>query len=62
LSKRRPRWFQKNGAAGGEIGAVDRSEDIWLVVAGGAGAKSAYLPGRTGTHMQTVVVMQERLE
>ena len=61
LSKRRPRWFQKNGAAG-EIGAVDRPEDIWLVVAGGAGAKSAYLPGRTGTHMQTVVVMQERLE
>ena len=61
LSKRRPRWFQKNGAAG-EIGAVDRPEDIWLVVAGGAGAKSAYLPGRTGTHMQTVAVMQERLE
>ena len=45
-----------------EIGAVDRPEDIWLVVAGGAGAKSAYLPGRTGTHMQTVAVMQERLE
>ena len=61
LSKRRPRWFQKNGAAG-EIGAVDRPEDIWLVVAGGAGAKSAYLPGRTGTHMQTVAVMPERLE
>jgi hypothetical protein len=61
LSKRRPRWFQKNGAAR-EIGAVDRPEDIWLVVAGGAGAKSAYLPGRTGTHMQTVAVMQERLE
>ena len=55
LSKRRPRWFQKNGAAR-EIGAVDRPEDIWLVVAGGAGAKSAYLPGRTGTHMQTVAV------
>jgi hypothetical protein len=61
LSKRRPRWFQKNAAAG-EIGAVDRPEDIWLVVAGGAGAKSAYLPGRTGTHLQTLAVMQERLE
>jgi hypothetical protein len=55
LSKRRPRWFQKTSAAR-EIGAVDRPEDIWLVVAGGAGAKSAYLPGRTGTHMQTVAV------
>jgi hypothetical protein len=54
LSKRRPMWF-KNGAAR-EIGAVDRPEDVWIVVAGGAGAKSAYLPGRTGTRMQTVAV------
>ncbi len=54
LAKRRPMWF-KNGAAP-EVGAVDRPEDIWLVVAGGAGAKSAYLPGRTGTRMQTVEV------
>ncbi|HEX2930062.1 MAG TPA: hypothetical protein VHV54_10135 [Candidatus Binatia bacterium] len=54
LSKRRPLWF-KNGAAR-EIGAVDRPEDIWIVVAGGPGAKSAYIPGRTGTRMQTVCV------
>lgn len=54
LAKRRPLWF-KSGAAR-EIGVVDRPEDIWLVVAGGAGAKSAYIPGRTGTRMQTVAV------
>jgi hypothetical protein len=54
LSKRRPGWF--NGGAREEIGVVDRPEDIWIVVAGGAGAKSAYIPGRTGTHLQTVVV------
>jgi hypothetical protein len=53
LSKRRPSWF-KNDAR--EIGAVDRPEDIWIVVAGGAGAKSAYIPGRTGTHLQTTKV------
>jgi hypothetical protein len=60
LSKRRPLWF-KNGVAR-EVGAVDRPEDIWIVVAGGAGAKSAYIPGRTGTHLQTVVVGREELE
>ena len=54
LSKRRPLWF-KSGAAR-EIGAVDRPEDIWIVVAGGAGAKSAYIPGRTGTRLQSVAV------
>jgi hypothetical protein len=54
LAKRRPQWF-KPGAVG-EVGVVDRPEDIWLVVAGGAGAKSAYIPGRTGTRMQTVAV------
>lgn len=58
LAKRRPQWF-KPGAAR-EVGVVDRPEDIWLVVAGGAGAKSAYIPGRTGTKMQTVAV--EELE
>ena len=57
LSKRRPLWF-KHGAAH-EIGAVDRPDDIRIVVAGGAGAKSAYIPGRTGTRMQTVVVGSE---
>lgn len=54
LSKRRPLWFRAAGAR--EVGAVDRPEDIWLVVAGGAGAKSAYIPGRTGTRLQTVAV------
>lgn len=54
LSKRRPMWF-KDGVAK-EIGAVDRPEDIRIVVAGGPGAKSAYIPGRTGTRMQTVKI------
>ena len=54
LSKRRPLWFQSNSAA--VIGVVDRPEDIWIIVAGGAGAKSAYIPGRTGTHLQTTIV------
>ena len=54
LSKRRPLWFQSNSAP--LIGVVDRPEDIWIIVAGGKGAKSAYIPGRTGTHLQTTVV------
>jgi hypothetical protein len=54
LAKRRPIWFQGNGSK--EIGIVDRPEDIWIVVAGGKGAKSAYIPGRTGTHLQTTAV------
>ena len=53
LSKRRPSWFKNNAR---ELGAVDRPEDIWIVVAGGAGAKSVYVPGRTGTHLQTTEV------
>ena len=54
LAKRRPIWFQGNGSK--EIGVVDRPEDLWIVVAGGKGAKSAYIPGRTGTHLQTTAV------
>jgi hypothetical protein len=54
LSKRRPLWFESNRAP--VIGVVDRPEDIWIIVAGGKGAKSAYIPGRTGTHLQTTVV------
>ena len=54
LAKRRPIWFQGNGSK--EIGVVDRPEDIWIVVAGGKGAKSAYIPGRTGTHLQTTAL------
>jgi hypothetical protein len=57
LAKRRPQWF-KPGAMH-EVGVVDRSEDIWIVIAGGAGAKSAYIPGRTGTRMQTVAVEEQ---
>ena len=53
LAKRRPIWFEHNGS---EIGVVDRPEDLWILVAGGKGAKSAYIPGRTGTHLQTTVV------
>jgi hypothetical protein len=53
LSKRRPSWFINNAR---ELGAVDRPEDIWIVAAGGAGSKSAYIPGRTGTHLQTTKI------
>jgi len=60
LAKRRPIWFRDGVAR--EIGAVDKPEDIWLVVAGGAGAKSAYIPGRTGTRLQTVAVEDGGLE
>ncbi|MBI4524764.1 MAG: hypothetical protein HY695_13250 [Deltaproteobacteria bacterium] len=54
LAKRRPRWF-KNGQAR-ELPIVDRPEDIWIVVAGGKGAKSAFIPGRTSVQMQTRLV------
>ena len=53
LAKRRPIWFKRNES---EIGVVDRPEDLWILVAGGKGAKSAYIPGRTGTHLQTTAV------
>jgi hypothetical protein len=59
LSKRRPMWF-KNGSR--HVGAVDRPEDIWIVVAGGPGAKSAYLPGRTGTKLQSEAVQSSRFK
>jgi hypothetical protein len=53
LANRRPRWFRGNSS---EIPVIDRPEDLWIVVAGGKGAKSAYIPGRTGTHLQTTSV------
>jgi len=53
LANRRPRWFQ--GAAR-ELPVIDRPEDLWIVVAGGKGAKSAYIPGRAGTKLQTEAV------
>ena len=60
LAKRRPLWFTPGRLR--EVGVVDRPEDIWLVVAGGAGAKSAYIPGRTATRMQTVAVRERGVE
>jgi hypothetical protein len=54
LSKRRPLWFRSD--ANSIVGAVDDPEDIWVMVAGGSGAKSAYIPGRTGTHLQTIKI------
>jgi hypothetical protein len=54
LAKRRPRWFQRSELR--EIPIVDRPEDLWIVVAGGKGAKSVFIPGRTSTHMLTNVI------
>ena len=54
LAKRRPMWFQNSDFR--ELPIVDRPEDIWIVVAGGKGVKSAFIPGRTATHIQTTVV------
>jgi hypothetical protein len=54
LAKRRPMWFQRSGLR--QLPIVDRPEDIWIIVAGGKGVKSAFIPGRTSTHMQTTVV------
>ena len=53
LANRRPRWFHGKSS---EIPVIDRPEDLWIVVVGGKGAKSAYVPGRTGTHLQTTAV------
>ncbi len=53
LAHRRPGWFQGSSV---EIAVIDRPEDLWILVAGGKGAKSAYIPGRTGTHLQTTAV------
>lgn len=56
LRNRRPQWFEGDQT---EIGVIDRPEDLWMIVAGGKGAKSAYIPGRTGTHMQTTAVANQ---
>jgi hypothetical protein len=53
LANRRPSWFPSSSSA---IAVIDRPEDLWIVVAGGKGAKSAYIPGRTGTHLQTIAI------
>ncbi len=54
LAKRRPMWFQRGGTR--DLPIVDRPEDIWIIVAGGSGVKSAFIPGRTSTHMQTTII------
>ena len=56
LANRRPGSFQ---AGGTKIPVIDRPEDLWIIVAGGKGAKSAYIPGRTGTHLQTTMVANQ---
>ena len=53
LANRRPKWFQGSAR---ELPVIDRPEDLWIIVAGGKGAKSAYIPGRTGTKLQTETV------
>jgi hypothetical protein len=56
LANRRPMWFQ---AGPSKIPVTDRPEDLWIIVAGGKGAKSAYIPGRTGTHLQTTLIANQ---
>ncbi len=56
LANRRPGSFQ---AGSTKIPVIDRPEDLWIIVAGGKGAKSAYIPGRTGTHLQTTIVTNQ---
>jgi hypothetical protein len=56
LANRRPSSFQ---AGSTKIPVIDRPEDLWIIVAGGKGAKSAYIPGRTGTHLQTTIVTNQ---
>ena len=58
LAKRRPLWFGNRGLR--ELPIVDRPEDIWIIVAGGKGVKSAFIPGRTATHLQTTAVHSSR--
>ena len=41
---------------------VRRPEDLWIVVAGGKGAKSAYIRGRTGTKLQTETVRMSAID
>lgn len=42
IAKRRPRWFSPGEAS--EIPIVDKPEAIWIIVAGGKGPKSAFIP------------------
>ncbi len=54
LAKRRPRWFENSEFH--DLPIVDRPDDIWMVVAGGKGAKSAFIPGRTSVRLQTTMI------
>jgi hypothetical protein len=59
IAKRRPRWFQAGETCGVPI--VDRAEDIWIVVAGGKGPKSAFIPSWIDVRMSTLpIANQER--
>jgi hypothetical protein len=58
LAKRRPMWFRNRDLR--ELPIVDRPEDIWIIVAGGKGVKSAFIPGRTATRMQTTAVQNSK--
>ncbi|MBI4524767.1 MAG: hypothetical protein HY695_13265 [Deltaproteobacteria bacterium] len=57
IAKRRPRWFQTGESEG--VPVVDRAEDIWIVVAGGKGPKSAFIPSWTDVRMSTLAVPSE---
>jgi len=54
IAKRRPRWFQAGETQG--IPIVDRAEDIWIVVAGGKGPKSAFIPSWIDVRMSTLPI------
>jgi hypothetical protein len=60
IAKRRPRWFQAGETRAVPI--VDRAEDIWIVVAGGKGPKSAFIPSWIDVRMSTLpIANQERI-
>ncbi len=54
IAKRRPRWFEAGETRG--IPIVDRPEDIWIVVAGGKGPKSAFVPSWIDVRMSTLPI------
>jgi hypothetical protein len=57
IAKRRPRWFQVGGSR--EVPVVDRAEDIWIIVAGGKGPKSAFVPSWIDVRMSTLPIAVE---
>jgi hypothetical protein len=57
IAKRRPRWFQVGGNR--DVPIVDRPEDIWIIVAGGKGPKSAFVPSWIDVRMSTLPIAVE---